>query len=175
MLFQRAVYPESQFEKKSQYGATMMVTKDQQLRDYLQNVLQQVEVWARQGDLQQLVLVITSVQTQEPLERWVFNVETARDEGGRVVEEPAQTDDKELKREIGAIIRQITSSVTFLPYLEERCSFDLLVYTSGGAEVPITWENSDPRHIRNAQKVQLRGFNTGIHQVGTSVAYRGDD
>ncbi|CAN0508967.1 unnamed protein product, partial [Scytosiphon promiscuus] len=27
------------------------------------------------------------------------------------------------------VIRQITSSVTFLPLLDEPCSFDLLVYT----------------------------------------------
>ena len=31
--------------------------------------------------------------------------------------------------EIAAIIRQITCSVSFMPLLAERCSFDLLVYT----------------------------------------------
>lgn len=44
-----------------------------------------------------------------------------------------------------AIIRQITASVTFLPLIEEACSFDLLVYADKHAEVPKTWEDSDPR------------------------------
>ena len=35
---------------------------------------------------------------------------------------------KEITQEIQAIQRQITASVTFLPLLNEPCSFDLLVY-----------------------------------------------
>lgn len=38
--------------------------------------------------------------------------------------------EKELTSEIQAIIRQITASVTFLPLLDEPCSFDLLVRLS---------------------------------------------
>jgi hypothetical protein len=36
-----------------------------------------------------------------------------------------------------AIIRQITASVTFLPLLDEPCTFDLLIYTDRAAEVGI--------------------------------------
>lgn len=43
--------------------------------------------------------------------------------------------EKEIMNEIQAIIRQITATVTFLPLLEDPCTFDLLVYTS--AEVII--------------------------------------
>jgi hypothetical protein len=39
----------------------------------------------------------------------------------------AQKSQKEIVSEIQAIIRQITSSVAFLPLLRERCSFDMLV------------------------------------------------
>jgi hypothetical protein len=41
--------------------------------------------------------------------------------------------------EIQAIIRQITASVTFLPMLEDKCTFDLLVYTKADSEVPQQW------------------------------------
>lgn len=34
-----------------------------------------------------------------------------------------------------AIIRQITASVTFLPLLEEPCTFDMLVYTDKDVQV----------------------------------------
>lgn len=41
--------------------------------------------------------------------------------------------------EIQAIIRQITASVTFLPMLEDKCTFDLLVYTKADSDVPQQW------------------------------------
>jgi len=34
---------------------------------------------------------------------------------------------------------QITASVTFLPLLNDRCSFDLLVYTDMQSAVPMEW------------------------------------
>lgn len=52
-------------------------------------------------------------------------------------------------------MRQITSSVSYLPLLEDRCSFEILVYTDKQAEVPITWENSDPRMVANSQQVKV--------------------
>lgn len=179
VLWQRGVYPEDSFERKHEYDTVLQVTKDTKLRDYLSNVLGQVETWAAKGNLQQLVLVIASIETGETLERWVFNIETERNNSSNSnynngsdevvrIEKPR----KQLNAEIGAIMRQITSSVSFLPLLEDRCSFDLLVYTDKQAEVPITWENSDPRMIQNSQQVKLRGFNTNIHKVEASVAYK---
>lgn len=72
--------------------------------------------------------------------------------------------EKEVTQEIQAIIRQITASVTFLPLLNEPCSFDLLVYADNDALVPVLWEDSDPFYIKNAEEVKLRSFTT---QVGT--------
>jgi len=84
--------------------------------------------------------------------------------------------EREITAEIQAIIRQVTASVTFLPLLEEPCTFDLLVYTkrasalgrgaaagrdedeaeaaeaeaapAGGlVPIPADWEESDPRYV----------------------------
>lgn len=52
--------------------------------------------------------------------------------------------------------------VTFLPLLNEPCSFDLLVYTNKTAVVPKKWEDSDPRYIMNSQEVKLRSFTTSV-------------
>lgn len=138
-------------------------------------MLGQVEHWAAQGSLQQLVMVIAKVDTREALERWVFNVETdktaAKSAAGAESTAPPQTS-KELRAAIAAIMRQISSSVTYLPLLEDRCSFDLLVYTDKSVPVPMTWENSDPRLVDNAQQVKLRGFNTNAHRIDASVAYK---
>ncbi len=78
-------------------------------------------------------------------------------------------------REIQAIIRQITSSVTFLPLLEDPCTFDLLIYTPNDCMVPKKWEESDPKYISKSNEVRLRSFTTKIHKVGTSVTYKADD
>jgi mitotic spindle assembly checkpoint protein MAD2 len=64
--------------------------------------------------------------------------------------------------EIQAIMRQITASVTFLPLLNEACKFDLLVYADKAATVPVTWEDSSPMIIKNAEEVQLRSFSTKV-------------
>eukprot|EP00434_Breviolum_minutum_P025007 symbB.v1.2.022091.t1/scaffold1946.1/size95412/3 len=72
-----------------------------------------------------------------------------------------------------AIIRQITASVTFLPLLDEPCTFDLLIYTDRAAEVPSAWGESDPKYIvGGSEEVKLRSFTTKIHKVDGAVAYR---
>eukprot|EP00240_Pyramimonas_obovata_P006939 CAMPEP_0118925388 /NCGR_PEP_ID=MMETSP1169-20130426/3272_1 /TAXON_ID=36882 /ORGANISM="Pyramimonas obovata, Strain CCMP722" /LENGTH=161 /DNA_ID=CAMNT_0006866663 /DNA_START=37 /DNA_END=518 /DNA_ORIENTATION=- len=127
ILFQRGIYPPETFERKKKYGLTMLVTSDTGLNTYLSNVLQQISDWLMEGNLQRLVLVITSVGSKEVLERWAFDIEAdaaAAAEGGG-----AEKPEKEIMSEIQAIIRQITASVTFLPMLEDQCTFDLLVYT----------------------------------------------
>ena len=82
---------------------------------------------------------------------------------------------KEVHDEIQAIIRQITASVTFLPLLNEPCSFDLLIYTNKTATVPKKWEDSDPSYIMNSQEVKLRSFTTSFHKVDSMVTYKEKD
>ncbi len=83
--------------------------------------------------------------------------------------------EKDIMKEIQAIIRQITSSVTFLPLLEEPCTFDLLIYTPNDCKVPTKWEESDPKYIAKSSEVRLRSFTTKIHKVATTVAYKAAD
>jgi hypothetical protein len=62
--------------------------------------------------------------------------------------------EKDIMNEIQAIIRQITASVTFLPLLQDACTFDLLVYTDNDVSVPQAWEESEPKYINNQQEVR---------------------
>jgi mitotic spindle assembly checkpoint protein MAD2 len=83
--------------------------------------------------------------------------------------------DKEIMREIQAIMRQVASSVTYLPCLDETCVFDVLAYTDTDVAVPFTWIESDPKLIANPQMVKLHGFDTKIHKVDTLVSYKNDE
>eukprot|EP00986_Skeletonema_menzelii_P004140 scaffold1384_cov140-Skeletonema_menzelii.AAC.3 len=108
-----------------------------------------MESWLTDGDVQRLALVVSRIDSGETLERWQFNV--------------------------SAIIRQITASVTFLPLLNEPCSFDLLIYTNTTAVVPKKWADSDPCYIMNSQEVKLRSFTTSFHKVDSMVTYKEKD
>ncbi|KNC53843.1 mitotic spindle assembly checkpoint protein MAD2A [Thecamonas trahens ATCC 50062] len=170
ILYQRGIYPPESFVRVNKYGLTMLVTDDDGLKAYLGDVLAQLNDWLLGHCVQKLVLVITSVATNEVLERWTFDIEAdkAVDDGATVEARP----DKEVKGEIQAIIRQITASVTFLPMLEEACTFDLLVYTDNDLAVPLAWEESDPKYIANSEEVRLRSFTTQIHKVDTMVSFK---
>ena len=162
----------------------------------MHQIMSQMETWLLEGDVQRLVVVVTGVDSGETLERWQFNVsvddKTGADEkkagdenNGPVSNEGTITASgtakkmgksvKEIHNEIQAIIRQITASVTFLPLLNEPCSFDLLVYTNKTAVVPQKWEDSDPRYIMNSQEVKLRSFTTSVHKVESMVTYKEAD
>lgn len=147
-----------------------------------------MESWLTDGDVQRLVVVVSGIDSGETLERWQFNVcvEDGKASGVEVSMMSGNNDEnashnvmkqatgsgeamkkgsktvKEVHDEIQAIIRQITASVTFLPLLNEPCSFDLLIYTTKTAVVPKKWEDSDPSYIMNSQEVKLRSFTTSV-------------
>mmetsp|Transcript_23156 Transcript_23156/g.54670 ORF Transcript_23156/g.54670 Transcript_23156/m.54670 type:complete len:222 (-) Transcript_23156:228-893(-) len=185
ILYQRGIYQPETFKRESKYGLTVLTTTDDGLLKYLGQVMAQVDSWLLNGDVQRLVVVVSGVDSGDTLERWQFNV-ALEDNGVGGDENRAPTPNvkssstgkknsktlKEIHGEIQAIIRQITASVTFLPLLNEPCSFDLLVYTKKDAAVPSKWEDSDPCYIMNSQEVKLRSFTTSVHKVDSMVAYR---
>merc|ERR1719436_2399129 len=126
-----------------------------------------------QSQVKKLVVVIASQATGETLERWAFDVQVNTTAAAADALALPQAEKVRMQKEIQAIIRQITASVTFLPLLDEPASFDVLVYTDKHAEVPIAWDESDPKYISGeSEEVKLRSFSTKIHEVGGTVAYR---
>eukprot|EP01036_Dinobryon_divergens_P043623 gene43623-58094_t len=166
ILYQRGIYPPENFKKVSKYGLAMMQTTDEVLQAYITNIMKQMTDWLMNASVQKLVLVVKGVETGNTLERWVFNCETTGVRNNQDVSQiRSDKSQKEITQEIQAIIRQITASVTFLPLLNEPCSFDLLVYADSNAVVPVSWEDSDPCYIEQSEEVRLRSFTTKIHKV----------
>jgi hypothetical protein len=76
----------------------------------------------------------------------------------------------EVQGEIQAIIRQITASVSFLPMIDESCTFEMLVYTDKDTETPLEWQESDAKLVKGGKQVMpLRQFSTNIHTVSKRV------
>ncbi|XP_010073169.1 PREDICTED: LOW QUALITY PROTEIN: mitotic spindle assembly checkpoint protein MAD2A, partial [Pterocles gutturalis] len=174
ILYQRGIYPPETFTRVQKYGLTLLVTTDPELKNYLNNVVEQMKEWL-QGHrciVQRLVVVISSIENNEVLERWQFDIEcdkTAKNESA-----PREKSQKAIQDEIRSVIRQITATVTFLPLLETACAFDLLIYTDKDLAVPENWEESGPQFIANSEEVRLRSFTTTIHKVNSAVAYKKD-
>jgi len=187
ILYQRAIYPPETFNRVTKYGLSMMTTADETLRTYITTIMGQLKDWLLDGRMRKLVLVVKGIETKETLERWVFDCASTGDESASETGDAAspskvaRTDKKagktvkEIQGEIQALMRQITASVTFMPLLNEPCSFDLLIYADADASVPVEWEDSDPCLIANGEDVTLRSFSTKIHKVEAAVSYRVDD
>ncbi|XP_064097345.1 mitotic spindle assembly checkpoint protein MAD2A-like [Macrobrachium nipponense] len=174
ILYQRGVYPPESFTYKQQYGLTLFTTTDEKVKEYLDNVLGQIQDWLEAGHVQRLVLVVTNVDNKEVLERWSFNIQHEAGFGPHSAKE-GKVGNKELKiiqKEMRDIIRQITACVTFLPLLDCVCAFDLLVYTNENADVPDKWGESAPCFISNSQEVRLKSFSTSVHKVDACVSYK---
>lgn len=125
----------------------MLVTTDDQVKAYIKKIMSQLNRWMSSGKISKLVVVITSKETGEHVERWQFDVEilgkpVGKSKGGRAEkgqekeggkegggkenaggvgsekEKEKDKSEQEIQSEIAALFRQITASVTFLPTLD---------------------------------------------------------
>ncbi|CEH15330.1 mitotic spindle checkpoint component mad2 [Ceraceosorus bombacis] len=191
ILYQRGVYPPEDFKTVRKYGLQMLVSLDDAMTEYVERAKKQLEEWLLKGAISRVVVAIIDTENGETVERWQFDVNVmnkSHEANGKENEAPVQASsgkagakgakgpktDDQVKAEIAAIIKQITASCTFLPMLEDQCSFTLLAYTNASEPIPIEWAESDARLIAEgqAEQVRLRSFSTAIHQVDSVVAYR---
>ncbi|KAK6507224.1 Mitotic spindle checkpoint component mad2 [Arthrobotrys musiformis] len=192
ILFQRGVYPADDFSPVKKYGLNMLMNTDDQVQAYIKKIMSQLSKWMLHGKISKFILVISDKDTGNKLERWQFDVhilgkgkkKTAKsadvemgdkENAASASSEPtADKTEKEIQEEIQSIFRQITASVTFLPMLDGNynCTFNVLVYADGDAEVPMEWGDGEDEGIQDAEQVQLRSWSSSSHRVETMVSYR---
>jgi mitotic spindle assembly checkpoint protein MAD2 len=88
---------------------------------------------------------------------------------------PPPKPETEIQAEIRYILKQIVSTVTFLPIIDDPTVFNILAYTHDSADVPADeWVDTDPLAIEasKSQQVKLRSFSTDVHRIEAMVAYR---
>ncbi|ODV80390.1 DNA-binding protein [Suhomyces tanzawaensis NRRL Y-17324] len=177
ILFQRGIYPAEDFQTVRKYDLPLLVNVDDDVKDYILKIMLQIKKWIYGKKIVKLVLVIVSKTTVETVERWEFNINiNEENQSGDVPEKSRQ----ETKKEIQAIIRQITSLVSYLPMLkDDDYTFNVMVYTdpNNPAHVPIEWldTNGDQKMLEgDVEQVNFTSFSTDIHKVGTVVSYKVD-
>ncbi|KAJ1528763.1 hypothetical protein ONE63_007150 [Megalurothrips usitatus] len=193
ILFQRGVYPPETFKSVENFGLSIFVSTDEKIISFVETVLSQMKDWLLEEKVQKISMVITNITTKEALERWDFNVKYEAGSAGNTsdlqelkdtkVPKNGKTNgapksgNKELKviqNEIRDVLRQICSTVSFLPLLDCLCAFDIHIYTSKDCEVPDQWNETAPCIIANSQELQLRTFSTSLHHMSTVVSYKAE-
>ncbi|TYJ59149.1 hypothetical protein B9479_000138 [Cryptococcus floricola] len=186
ILYQRGVYPSDEFKIVKKYGLPMLMLTNEEVQEYISTILTQVHEWILTSSITRLVLAIKSADTGETAERWQFDLYTddsALDPlpGGPKAtakgEKKKDKTEKEVQGEIREIIKQITSTVTFLPMPEGEYTFNILAYHDGSSEaIPATWDDADPHLIDQGkvEQVRLRSFSTNVHNLEALVSYRMD-
>lgn len=178
ILYQRGIYPADDFQQVKKYGINVLVTVDSEVKAYIRKIMGQLHKWLVGGKIQKLIVAITSKESGEVVERWQFDIHISGKEGdatsGGDTKGDTKKSDEQIQQEIQAIMRQITASVSFLPVLEDECTFNVLVYAEQDAPVPPEWADSANREIKNPEQVQLRSFSTNDHKIDTLVAYKLD-
>ncbi|BES93411.1 unnamed protein product [Nesidiocoris tenuis] len=175
ILFQRGIYPSESFKSEEHFGLSILVSTDEQINQFLQTVLGQIKEWLLQGKLEKISLVITNIANKEVMERWDFKLQYEQSKDSKLDENGEPIGTKELKviqNEIRDVLRQICSTVSFLPLLDCQCAFDLLLYTKQDIEVPEDWGETGPCYIANSEELQLRSFSTSLHRMNTVVSYK---
>ncbi|KAI0348542.1 mitotic spindle checkpoint protein MAD2 [Trametopsis cervina] len=176
ILFQRGVYPADDFHMVKKYGQTILVTQDLALENYLEKILSQMNKWLLTGSITQIVLAIISKNSRVTMERWVFDINLVEQPANASAPAPVKPE-SEIQAEIRNILKQIVSTVTFLPVIDEPTVFNILAYTSESADIPADeWVDTDPLAIEasKSQQVKLRSFSTDVHRIEAMVAYRYD-
>ncbi len=178
----------------------MMISIDEDVKAYVKKIMAQLHRWVYGGKITKLVVPIINKDTDEVVERWQFTLEIFEEPqnstqstklnssgnngngngNGNENEKTHNNNAKskqEIQKEIQAIIRQITASVTFLPVLTGSHTFNVLVYTNANSKVPSQWvdTNGDGKEIENGELIQFRSFSTNNHKVGTFVSYKTQD
>ncbi|CAK1552783.1 unnamed protein product [Leptosia nina] len=178
VLFQRGLYPPETFKAEQQYGITLLISEDPQIKSFLTNLLTQSEEWIINKKVSKLSLIILNVANKEVLECWDFNVQY--EEGDVALskeknETVGSKDLKKIKQEIRDVMLQIAATISYLPLLDCRCSFDVLVHAKTDCDIPEKWAEAEPVAITNAQNVQLKSFSTSLNKMETIVSYKLND
>lgn len=174
ILYQRGVYAESEFGWEKWHGMSVMMTKNPELKAYFEQILSQVERWQMECDLQKLILVFMT-QKGDPVERWTFNIEKEVNDPKTDTVALTEEIEKGIQDRIQRILRQVTSSSSYLPMRQDRLSFELLVHVGRSTPIPKCWSDSDPKIIKNGMEVRLHSFSTALQNVQSSVCYKLED
>ncbi|KAI8067322.1 mitotic spindle assembly checkpoint protein MAD2 [Thamnidium elegans] len=181
ILMLRGLYPEDDFKMTTKYGIKVYSSNNPELTAYIEKIISQLKIWLTTNTVSKFVIVISSAETLEVVERWHFDIQVNGENGLPMAENVPPAEAEIIKRrtvlQIQTVLRQISSSVSYLPSLEgDEYTFKVLVYADRDVEVPALWADSGPSLIAGGgEHVRLKSISTLVHNVDSFVAYKMND
>lgn len=180
ILFQRHIYPKEDFKVIRKFGLNLVYSKNEQVTKYVKQIIKQLHRWITQGKINWLTMLIVSKESKNQIsEKWMFHIDLVSDQqnDGYNIQEGIKPLD-EIQREIQTIIRQITSSITFLPEFEEPQTFKILVHAVDDFDVPNDWDDAKPFKDMEGTGIESVKFDklaTDNHNISSFVTYKTRD
>jgi len=189
ILYQREVYHDEEFEKVEKYGRPLFMTTNDKLRKYLDGVLGGLKNSIEKDECRKVVLVIIDTDTEDPVEKWEFEIEPEvnndiENTDPYAVPDKTRTASKDMKaiqNQIMKIMKQIIGAVTYLPCRgDSELSFNILLYTKRkGTEVMSEWQECHAHDLiasketqENVQTLNFDTLSTGVQTVQSRVCYK---
>merc|ERR1711902_43767 len=141
------------FTRKQAYGLTVLVSTDERVKNFLKSVLSQIEEWLVERKVKKLVVVLTSVETKEVLERWEFKVEYETEESDN-----SKAGNENTNPNSDASKKKGTKSDR--KYCDVSKKDEKAIHKD--LEVPVEWGETDACIIQDSEEVKLRSFSTNI-------------
>lgn len=196
ILFQRGIFPTKTFAHYEKYGVNILVSTDPYVQDKLKfdlkaiegillfNILAIVKIkcstfwflflitgFMAKNWVRTVSLDIINSFSNELIESWDFDIKTDRSEYYNPNNRTSNKKLASIHKEIASIMRQILSTVSFLPRLNGCYSFNISVVFADGC-TPRGWCPVEYFPIENPEKVELLPFSTGQHRVKTAVNFK---
>uniref|UniRef100_A0A182W485 HORMA domain-containing protein n=1 Tax=Anopheles minimus TaxID=112268 RepID=A0A182W485_9DIPT len=176
IIFQRGIYPSGDFRPEEYNGVPMMVSRDDRIKSYVNRMMEKVQELILKKIIKKITVCIITLEKHEIIERWDFNIKPQyENEETPISNKPL----KEIQEEIRTVMRQIFATVSILPCIEKRCTFDIMVHTASNVFEAnpnvledFQEENFESIEIKNSQTLELKQFSTGFNKVKTSVIYK---
>lgn len=185
ILFQRHIYPKEDFKVIRKFGLNLVYSKNEEVITYIKRIIKQLHRWIYLGKINLLTMAIVDLETNQIAEKWMFHIDVMNNEQALAdLDEDLNIANKksieQIQVEIQSIIRQISSSVTFLPEFEDPHTFKILVHTTGDDDfqIPKDWGDMEMLHDiqgNEVESVKFNNFKTDNHKISTFVTYKTRD
>ncbi|KAG0148785.1 hypothetical protein CROQUDRAFT_654354 [Cronartium quercuum f. sp. fusiforme G11] len=184
----RSIYPPEDFKWQQRYDIHLPMLVDPDLKNYIRQTTTQLKPWLEKRKVSRVVLAIVAKDSQQTVERWQFDLQIVNESGSTIIATQVEPElpqhepltpaelarsDRDMQAEALQILRQIFSSVTFMPELRpDECSFTILSYVDKKEVIPEHWSRSDPHMIStSACQVPIHGLTTSVYRLTPKSTY----
>lgn len=181
VLNKRGILAVENFQNQKKYGEDVYPIVDSYYLGYINSFLDSMQIWMQQELVKKMVLIIIGKETDSVLERWVFAVDYSEPKAAATASAAQQTSvkmkgEKDIIAEFAAFFRQLTGSISTLPPLPEKCTFDLLLVVNKDKDIDgekDTWEECDPQYIPfGSESLPFRSVSTKDQKIESCVSYQ---